>query len=222
MIEPLDAARLKVALDALARTDADLALALARIGYPVPRVREPGFATLLRIIVAQQLSTRAAAAIWARLEAACADGVGPERVLELSDADFRAAGFSARKVEHARALARRVLEGGLDTARLAAARDEEVVAEIASLSGFGRWSAEVYLLFALGRADVLPADDLALQVAFQRLKRLEARPTGKALRSLVLPWAPWRGAGAVFLWHYYGAATLDEGGIVSGPAAGAR
>ena len=78
------------------------------------------------------------------------------------------------------------------------------------LRGFGRWSAEIYLLFALGRADIFPADDLGLQVGMQRLKRLEARPNRKALDLLVEHWRPLRGCGAIFLWHYYGAATLDE------------
>jgi DNA-3-methyladenine glycosylase II len=210
LIQPLDAPRLRVAVDALADIDADVAAAVHRIGYPEPRIREPGFATLLRIVVAQQISTKAAAAIWARLELAAADGVTATSLLALSDADFRAVGFSLRKAEYARDLARAVAEGRLDLDQLAICEEAELVARIAALRGFGRWSAEIYGLFALGRVDMFPADDLALQVAAMRLKRLPARPSGKALRELAEPWRPLRGAAAVFLWHYYGAATLDD------------
>jgi DNA-3-methyladenine glycosylase II len=212
MIQPLDEVRLKAALDQLAALDPDIAAAMPRIGYPAPRIRDPGFATLLRIVVAQQISTKAAAAIWARLEAAAAPVLSAESLLALTDAEFRAIGFSARKVEYARDLARAVAEGQLDLDALATHEEAELVAQIAALRGFGRWSAEIYGLFALGRVDIFPADDLALQVAAMRLKRLPARPTAKALRELAEAWRPWRGAAAVFLWHYYGAATLDGQG----------
>ncbi len=185
-----------------------MAAALDRLGPPEPRVREPGFATLLRIVVAQQLSTRAAAAIWARLEQMLGPGCPPTAFLGRGEAELRAAGLSARKVAYGRGLARAVLEGGLAVEALAGLEDEEVVARITALAGFGRWSAEIYLLFALGRVDAFPADDLALQVGFQRLKGLPLRPDGRRLRALVEPWAPWRGAGALLLWKVYGAATL--------------
>lgn len=206
----LEAPRLKAALDALAVGDPELAAALARIGYPEPRVREPGFATLLRVIVAQQVSTASAAAIWRRLEAALGGAVAPGPFLALGEAGLRACGFSGPKIRYGQGLAAAVLDGSLPLAALATMAEEEAVATLTALKGLGRWSAEIYLLFALGRADAFPADDLALQVAYQRLKALPARPKGKALRALVEPWRPFRGAGAVFLWHYYGAATLDE------------
>lgn len=205
-------AALRRGLDALALHDRDVAAALGLIGYPEARVRQHGFQTLLRIIVAQQLSTRAAAAIQARLETALGDVVEPAALLALDPADLRAAGLSARKVTYARELAAALLDGRLDPTALAAAPDEKVIAALTALPGFGRWSAEIYLLFALQRLDVLPADDLALQIAYQRLKRLPERPKAKAFREATLPWAPWRGAAAVFLWHFYGAATLDDGG----------
>lgn len=196
-------------LDRLAATDADLSRALARVGYPAPRQRDPGFATLLRIILAQQVSTASAAAIWRKLEAALGGEIGPERFLALDDAALRAAGFSGRKAEYARGLCRAIAEGALDPDALAMLDEEVAIAALVRLRGFGRWSAEIYLLFALGRADTFPADDLAIQIAYQRLKRLDARPTAKALRAMTEPWRPHRGAAAVFLWHYYGAATLD-------------
>ena len=102
------------------------------------------------------------------------------------------------------------MAGELDLVALQHQDEEAAVSSLTRLKGFGRWSAEIYLLFAHGRADVFPADDLAVQIAYQRLKRLDARPTGKALRALAEPWRPFRGAAAVFLWHYYGAATLDR------------
>lgn len=205
------ARRLHEALAALAAADPDVAGAIARVGLPAPRSRPPGFATLLRIITAQQLSTKAAAAIQARLDAAMGDRVAPAAYLALDDPTLRACGLSARKVVYGRALAEALASGRLDLEALATAPDEVVIEALTALPGFGRWSAEIYLLFALDRLDVLPADDLALQVGFQRLKRLAERPKAKALRAATEAWAPWRGAGSILLWHFYGAATLDEG-----------
>lgn len=201
--------RLRRALDALAANDADLAGALARLGYPEPRLRPPGFATLLQIITAQQLSTKAAAAIQRRVEAAMGGEVTPERLLALDGAMLRQCGFSARKVDYAQGLAAAIAEARLVPSAFATMDDAAVIAALTALPGFGRWSAEIYLLFALQRLDVLPAGDLALQVGFKRLKGLERRPTAQDLREAMADWAPYRGAGAVFLWHFYGAATLD-------------
>ncbi|MEK0082804.1 DNA-3-methyladenine glycosylase family protein [Benzoatithermus flavus] len=208
-IVPLTGERLRRAVDALAGLDPDVAAALRRIGYPPARQRDPGFATLVRIIVAQQVSTMAAAAIWRRLELALDGEVTAARLLMLDEAALRAAGLGARKAAYARGLAEAVASGRLDMDAIPHLDDEAAVARLTALDGFGRWSAEIYLLFALGRADAFPAGDLAVQIAFQRLKRLPARPTDRELRRLTLPWSPWRGAGAVFLWHYYGAVTLD-------------
>lgn len=205
---PLDRARLAHALAELAERDREVAQALAHLGPPEPRRREPGFATLLRIVVAQQLSTRAAAAIWARLEQALAGDPRPEAFLALPEAELRACGLSVRKISYGRELARAVAEGRLAVEALAGLPDEEVIARIVQLKGFGRWSAEIYLLFALGRVDAFPADDLGLQLGFQKLKGLAARPNGRRLRELVAPWAPFRGAGALLLWRVHGAATL--------------
>lgn len=207
---PLVGPRLQRAVDALAAADPDVAAALARIGYPPPRSRDPGFATLVHVVLAQQVSVASAATAFGRLETALRGEVAPAGFLALDDAALRAAGFSGRKAAYARGLAAAVLGGELDLAGLAALPEEEAIARITRLKGFGRWSAEIYLLFALGREDVFPADDLAVQVAYQRLKRLDARPSAKLLRTLAEPWHPRRGVGAVFLWHLYGAAaTLD-------------
>jgi DNA-3-methyladenine glycosylase II len=210
MQHPLSHAVLSEGIDRLAQVDRDVARALARVGYPAPRQREPGFATLLRIMVAQQLSTRSAAAIWARLEAACGQAVTAQRFLQLEEAAFKAIGFSRQKTAYGRSLAEAVAVGALDLESLATLPEEDAIAAISALRGFGRWSAEIYLLFALGRADIFPADDLGLQVGMQKLKRLETRPNRRAMDVLADPWRPLRGCGAIFLWHYYGAATLDE------------
>ena len=207
---PLDAARLCSMLDALAQADPDLRAAIARVGYPAPRQRDPGFGTLLRIILAQQVSTASAAALWRKLEAALGGDVTPASFLTLDDRALRACGFSARKVEYARGMCAAILGGPWTSPPWPCWRRKPPSRRSWRLRGFGRWSAEIYLLFALGRADVFPADDLAVQIAYQRLKRLDARPSAKALRTLAEPWRPYRGAAAVFLWHYYGAATLDE------------
>ena len=205
----LDGPTLARAIDRLAGVDADIAAALERIGYPIPRLREPGFATLLRIMVAQQVSTRAAAAIWDRLEQACVPLVSAERFLGLDDAALRAVGLSRRKMEYGRGLAEAVAGRRLDLASLADHAEDTAIATISALRGFGRWSAEIYLLFALGRTDSFPGDDLAVQIGMQRLKVLPDRPDRRRMDALAEPWWPYRGCGALFLWHYYGAATLD-------------
>ena len=161
-------------------------------------------------MVAQQLSTRSAAAIWARVEHACAPLVTAESFLALDEGAFKTIGFSRQKIAYGRALAEAVAGGVLDLEALAALPEEEAIARVAALRGFGRWSAEIYLLFALGRADVFPADDLGLQIGMQRLKGLTERPKRKAMEALAEPWRPLRGCGAIFLWHYYGSATLDQ------------
>ncbi len=207
--EPLSGPVLAHAIDRLAAIDPDIEAAVSRIGYPIPRLRPPGFPTLLRIMVSQQVSTRAAAAIWGRLETACDQVATPERFLALDEAALRAVGLSGRKIDYGRGLSRAVLDGTLDLDGLAALPEEEAIAELCRLKGFGRWSAAIYLLFALSRADAWPADDLAVQIGMQRLKGLEARPDRKTMDHLAEGWRPLRGCAAILLWHVYGAATLD-------------
>ncbi|MEM9440027.1 MAG: DNA-3-methyladenine glycosylase 2 family protein [Pseudomonadota bacterium] len=208
-IEALRGPVLARAIDQLASIDSDIRTAVARIGYPIPRLRQPGFATFLRIMVSQQVSTRAAAAIWNRLEAACNHEPTPKRLLSLSDDELRAVGLSRRKIEYGRGLALAIADGSLDLDGLVHLSDEDAIAKLTELRGFGRWSAEIYLLFALSRADSWPADDLAVQIGMQRLKGLETRPDRKTMDRLAEPWRPLRGCAAILLWHVYGAATLD-------------
>jgi DNA-3-methyladenine glycosylase II len=189
-------------LDALGQRDPDIARAVALVGYPEPRNREPGFGALLNIVAAQQVSTASAAAIRGRLLAAI-DPLTPENFLLASDETLRAVGFSRRKVEYGRGIAEAMRSGLLDAERLAAASDDEVVAALTALRGLGRWSAEIYMLFALRRPDVWPAEDLAIQEALRRLKGLEDRPLRAISEPIVESWRPWRGVAALFLWHYY-------------------
>ena len=207
--EPLSGPVLARAIDQLAAVDTDIRETVARIGYPIPRLRPPGFTTLLRIMVSQQISTRAAAAIWGRLTAACEEAATPERFLALDEAALRSIGLSGRKIDYGRGLARALLDGSLDLNALATIPEDEAVSEICRLKGFGRWSAEIYLLFAQSRGDSFPADDLALQVGMQRLRRLDERPDRKTMERHAEGWRPLRGCGAILLWHVYGAATLD-------------
>lgn len=183
--------------------DPHIAAALPRIGMPPGRARPPGFASLLRIIVGQQVSTKAAATMWKRLEAAIGVDVDAPRIAALDVDALRALGFTRQKAGYAFDLALRVVDGRFDFERLACLEDEAALAELVALKGIGAWSAEVYVLFAMQRADVFPAGDLALQVAFQRLKGLRERPSADRLRQFVEPWRPLRGAGAHFLWHFY-------------------
>ncbi len=205
----LDGPVLAAAIDRLAGIDADIAAVVARIGYPIPRLRAPGFATLLQIMVAQQISVRAAAAIWARTVLACGPEVSAERFLALDDDGLRAIGLSRRKMAYGRGLAQAVQSGALDLDSLAVRPEDEAAAAISALHGFGRWSAEIYLLFAHGRTDSFPGDDLAVQVGMQRLKGLARRPDRKQMDALAEPWRPHRGCAALLLWHVYGATTLD-------------
>ena len=198
----LDNDLLAEGLEALATLDNDVARALAEAGPPALRRREPGFEALLGAIVSQQVSKAAAATIWGRLVSA-ADPSTPQTLLALDEDALRAVGLSRQKAGYARALAEAVMTGMIDLDGLARRPDEDVVAELVRLKGIGRWSAEIYLLFALGRPDAFPADDLALMIGAQRLKRLDARPDCNRLKQIAEAWRPWRGPAALLLWHYY-------------------
>lgn len=202
MTEPPPDERLRPALEALARRDRDIARAYAACGLPARRRHEADFAGLLRIVVAQQVSAHAARAILGRLDAACRP-LAPAAFLALGDDDLRAVGLSRQKMRYGRLIAEAAAEGRLDFGRLAAADDAAAMAELQAIKGIGRWTAEIFLLFALERPDVFPAQDLALQVAGQRLKGLAARPGARELRALAEAWRPARSAAARFLWHVY-------------------
>jgi DNA-3-methyladenine glycosylase II len=170
---------------------------------PLPwRSRAGGFAGLLQAIMGQQISNQAAAAIWGRLRA-LPGATTPAGLLALSDEALRGAGLSRPKVAHSRSLATAFLDGRLDADTIALMDDAAAVAAIAAVRGLGPWTAEVYLLFALGRPDVFPAGDLALAASAAHLKNLPSRPPPAALRALAEQWRPWRGLAARLLWHHW-------------------
>ncbi len=189
-------------LAVLASVDEDIDRALRRLGPPPPRLRPAGFETFLSTIVSQQISTEAARAIMGRVSGLL-PVCSPAALLTLADSDLRAAGLSFRKIEYAKGLAEAVQDGRFDIEALAEMSDAEAIESIIQLRGFGRWSAEIYLMFSLKRQDIFPADDLALLVALGRLKGLPDKPTPKQARALIAHWAPWRSVGSLFLWHYY-------------------
>ena len=200
----LNAVDLNAGLEALAGIEPAFAAALARVGYPAPRIRERGYATLLRTIVGQQVSVRAADAVWRKLEVLVGDPTDPRAVAAATDEDLRACGFSRQKAGYARSLADEVTSGRLNLGDLPR-DDEEAIAQLVRVKGIGRWSAEIYLLFAEGRPDVWPAGDLAVQIEIGRILGHDARPSEKLTRELAEAWRPHRGAAAILAWHHYGA-----------------
>lgn len=199
----LSADQLKVALDTLAASEPGFAAGLARVGYPPPRIRDRGYATLLRTIIGQQVSTKAAASVWAKLEGLVGSLDDPGNITRASDETLREAGLSRQKASYARSLADEVTSGRLDLKNLPA-DDEEAIAALVRIKGIGRWSAEIYLLFAEGRTDIWPAGDLAVQIEIGRLLGHNERPSEKLCRDLAEAWRPHRGAAAIFAWHHYG------------------
>lgn len=196
------AEQLRHSLDAIAAIEPGFGTAIARAGYPVPRIREPGYETLLRTIVGQQVSVAAAAAVWRKLEAELGTGCAPGALLARDYDALRACGLSRQKQGYARSLAELVLSGALDLHSLPQ-DDEEAIARLVLVKGIGRWSAEIYLLFAEGRPDIWPAGDLAVQIEIGRILDLPERPTEKATRALAEAWRPHRGAAAIMAWHHY-------------------
>ncbi|MFW8593167.1 DNA-3-methyladenine glycosylase family protein [Cribrihabitans neustonicus] len=189
----------------LAAQDARFARALQLTG-PLPLRRKPdGFAELLSAIVSQQVSVASANAIWARLKAARL--TGPRKILWASDDDLRAAGLSRQKIRYARALA----EAQIDFKGLRDAPDAKVIATLVEVPGIGAWTAEIYAMFSLGRADVFAPGDLALQEGARVLFDLPERPRERALRQMAEAWSPWRSVAARILWAYYRVAKDREG-----------
>lgn len=198
----LTADELCFGLDAIAQKEPAIARAIEIAGYPEPRIRATGYATLLRTIVGQQVSVAAAASVWNRLEALLGETMAPEALLAAEFDALRGCGLSRQKQGYARSLCELVIAGSLDFDNLPA-DDEEAIALLVQIKGIGRWSAEIYLLFAEGRPDIWPAGDLAVQVGLGKLLGLEDRPSEKQTRELAESWRPHRGAAAIFTWHCY-------------------
>jgi DNA-3-methyladenine glycosylase II len=194
-------------VEALASREPAFAKVVERHGIPEPRTSNRGAATLLRTIVGQQVSVAAARSMWAKLEAAFGSPPDLDRLLGASDEDLRAAGMSRQKSGYIRSLAELVVSGELDLDNLPE-DDEEAIALLTKIKGVGRWSAEIYLLFAEGRGDVFPAGDLAVLIEIGRLMGLPEKPSEKQLRELAEAWRPYRGAAAVLAWHSYNSSVL--------------
>ncbi|HEU0310267.1 MAG TPA: DNA-3-methyladenine glycosylase 2 family protein [Sphingomicrobium sp.] len=194
-------------LDALAEREQAFAQVLDTHGKPEPRISEPGVETLLRTIVGQQVSVHAARSMWNKLTAKFGLPVDLNALLGASDEEMREAGMSRQKAGYLRSLAGLVLSGELDLGDLPK-DDEEAIAQLVKIKGIGRWSAEIYLLFAEGRGDIWPAGDLAVQVEIGKLMGFDGKPTEKQLRELAEKWRPHRGAAAVLAWHSYNAPPL--------------
>lgn len=189
----------------LAAREPRFAQAIAQTG-PLPlRLRADGFGALLSAIVSQQVSTASADAIWRRLEEAGLTSA--EAVAATGEEDLRACGLSRPKQRYARGLA----SAGLDYPALRQAPDEEVIARLIEVPGIGRWTAEIYAMFSLGRADVFAPGDLALQEAARMLFGLDARPSERDLRTMAEAWSPWRAVAARILWAYFRVAKAREG-----------
>lgn len=198
----LTAEQLREGIDHIALSEPGFARALAQVGYPEPRIRATGYQTLLRTIVGQQVSVAAAASVWNKLEAEVGAAMHPHELLARDFDALRACGLSRQKQGYARSLCELVVAGELDFAALPA-DDEEAIEQLTRIKGIGRWSAEIYLLFAEGRPDIWPAGDLAVQAGLAKLLDLDTRPDEKTTRARAEPWRPHRGAAAIFTWHCY-------------------
>lgn len=199
---PLTDETLVEAASELAARDPDLAQILTTFGPPPLWAREPGFPTLLHIILEQQVSLASARATFERLRTVATPLI-PETFLALDDDALRAVGFSRQKTAYGRYLALAVVNGELDLASMADQDDATVRAALVKLKGIGVWSADVYLLMALRRPNIWPVGDLGLVVALQEIKQLPTRPLPIVMEVLAEPWQPWRAVAARLLWHYY-------------------
>ncbi|MDC0033739.1 DNA-3-methyladenine glycosylase 2 family protein [Alphaproteobacteria bacterium] len=183
--------------------DTDMAGVVEAYGPPPIWRRPPGFNTLLYLILEQQVSLRSARATYGRLVARLGAEPAPVTFLALDGDDLRGVGFSRQKARYGHALAELVRDGTLELGGLRRQDDEAAKAELMQVPGIGHWTADVYLMSALGRPDVWPVGDLALAVAAEKVKRLDGRPGREVLQEMGEAWRPWRAVAARILWHYY-------------------
>jgi DNA-3-methyladenine glycosylase II len=202
LTQRLDEESLAAGARLLAARDADLSRVLERLGPPPLWAREPGFATLVYIILEQQVSLASARAAFTRLKELLGE-ISPAAFLSLDDAALRTAGFSRQKTRYGRILAQAVEDGSLNLGALESLPDEAVRVELTKLKGIGRWTADIYLMEALLRPDIWPTGDLALAVAVRRVKGLQAVPSPAELEALGEAYHPWRSVAARLFWHHY-------------------
>lgn len=206
----LSTQEIKDSLTTLAKTDTHIAAAIESVGFPTERVSPQGFNNLLRVIVGQQLSVTAAAAIWGRIQELSSAEATPSDYAIISDEALKTAGLSRQKVTYFRSLCDTVLSGDLNTEAFPDMSDGEVIKAITAVKGLGVWSAHMYLMFSLGRADVWPVGDLAVRVGVGRILGLTDRPNEKQTQSLGKKWAPHRSVVALLAWHFYSNAPFQE------------
>ncbi len=199
---PLTVRSFPRAIQILCNKDADLAHILTKLDPPAFWTRKPGFASLIQIILEQQVSLASARASFNRLQEAVSP-LTPERFLESEDSLLKSCGFSRQKTAYSRNLANAIVDGHLNLDWLVSMADRKVRTELVKIKGIGPWTANIYLLTVLRRPDVWPKEDLALAVAAQKIKRLKTRPTPRELEDLGEIWKPWRAVAARLLWHYY-------------------
>jgi DNA-3-methyladenine glycosylase II len=204
--EVLTESTLADAAEHLARRDKDLASILKRFGPPPLWARKPGFSTLVKIILEQQVSLASAASIFARLEKNIVP-FRPVRMIELGEAHLKSQGLTRQKTSYCLHLAQSLHDKRLNLAHFGRMSDEEVKAALMELKGIGSWSADVYLLMALGRTDIWPATDLALAISITKLKGLKTKPNPNQLSEMAEGWRPFRSVAARMLWQYYLAKT---------------
>lgn len=203
MIKILDEKKLGAGCKILSELDADLAFIFETYGAPPLWKREATFATLVHIILEQQVSLRSALAAFNKLKEKVGDAVTPENVLSLTDAEMKAAYFSRQKILYARDLASAILENKLDLRSLESLPDADVKHELKKIKGIGDWTADIYLLMALLRPDVMPKGDLALHVAWRKLKNMPEKPNAEEFLIIAERWKPFRAVAARLLWHFY-------------------
>jgi 3-methyladenine DNA glycosylase/8-oxoguanine DNA glycosylase len=201
-IQTLDERSLVRACEKLARADSDLNFIFRTYGPPPLWRREAGFATLIQIILEQQVSLASALAAFNKLKEKLG-AVSPEGVLSLTDEEMKAAYFSRQKTVYARELAKALLNGELNLKTLESLPDAEAKRELKKIKGIGDWTADIYLLMAMLRADVMPTGDLALHTAWKKLKRLEHAPHADEFQAIAERWRPFRAVAARLLWHFY-------------------
>jgi DNA-3-methyladenine glycosylase II len=201
-------AAIRKALDALAQDHREVARAVAQVGYPPSRRREHSFESLARIVMGQQLSVKAAATIAQRVDQAVGGALEPTTLLATAPDQLRAAGLSRQKISYLQSLAEAVISGDLPVETLPELADEEVEAAITAVRGFGRWSAHMYMMFALGRPDIWPSGDLAVRVGFGRIMGWKDRPDEKQVIDKGSAFSPYRSALALLCWQFYSEAPL--------------
>ena len=191
----------KQAVETLSKRDPDLNMFYRTSGLPLLRTRSPGYGTLLKVICAQQVSTAAARAITGRLDS-IAKPLTPENFMGLSDKKVREIGLSRQKENYGRGIAEAIINGTFSLRKIANMGDEQAIAEMMKLKGIGRWTAEVYLIFALRRPDLWPIDDLGIVKGVMGMKGLTSRPSRQELIQIGELYKPWRSAAARMMWHY--------------------